>query len=45
MKYEEFESIYNQATEEPHNFLLLDFTQVIENRIKMNFNKLFKLDK
>jgi hypothetical protein len=44
MTLSQFEEIYNQATSELHNFLLLDFTAKLENRVKQNYNKVFKIN-
>ena len=45
MQMEEFEAIYEYATNYPHDFLCIDISQPKEHRLKMGFNKVLTLEK
>ncbi len=43
MKQEDFEKIYQFATENEHNCLVIDFTTEKQYRFKQNFNKILSI--
>ena len=41
INYKDFIKIYRESTKEIYNFLTIHFTQVVDKRVKKNFNDLF----